>query len=241
MSNSNLKRVTYVLFAKKLSNVYLRQRIASDLSTKLEHIADYRADEIMKALEITDKELFMKFRDGKITLNQYKARLSEKRGLSTYKVLEDIWPQIHPTIKEDLKKNPEIHHQIYGKHATASDLQRPLADWELNPHCLRSIKYHHKKGQKKKSHHDINVSMIDEILNNRANDSGMHSKKDKSVAIDHNAAPKENQLVDARSLITVKAREKKEQEILKYIQNIYTLKQKLAKAIIDKAVNVEDM
>ena len=70
----------------------MRQRIASDLSTKLEHIAEYKADEIMKALEITDKELFIRFRDGIISLSQYKARLSEKRGFSKYKVLDDIWP-----------------------------------------------------------------------------------------------------------------------------------------------------
>ena len=59
LSNSKLKRLTGVLFEKKLSNPFLRQKLASDLSIYLQSKADYRADHIMRALEKTDKELFI--------------------------------------------------------------------------------------------------------------------------------------------------------------------------------------
>ena len=51
ISKSKLKRITCVLFEKKLSNPFLRQKIASDLSSHLQYKADYRADDIMKVLE----------------------------------------------------------------------------------------------------------------------------------------------------------------------------------------------
>ena len=104
----------------------------------------------MRALEHTDKVLFIQFRSGSITLNQFKARLTERRGVAKYKVIEDIWPNIHPQIKEELKTRPNIHDQIYGKGATVAEMQRPLEDWEFNPRCLRSIKYHHKKNSRRK-------------------------------------------------------------------------------------------
>ena len=140
ISESKLKRVTCVLFEKKLSNPYLRQKIASDLSIHLQHKADYRADDIMKALEKTDKDLFIQFRDGLITLNQFKARIAERRGVVKYKVLEDIYPSLEPSIKKEIEENPNIVELIYGKNATVADLQRPLEDWESNKRCLRSIK-----------------------------------------------------------------------------------------------------
>ena len=59
MSDSKLRRVTFIMFEKKLKNPFLRQKIASDLALKLKHIKDYRADDIMKVLEHTDKELLI--------------------------------------------------------------------------------------------------------------------------------------------------------------------------------------
>ena len=42
-------------------------------------------------------------------------------------------------------QNPNIVELIYGKNATVADLQRPLEDWEVNKHCLRSLKGPFKK------------------------------------------------------------------------------------------------
>ena len=159
LSNSKLKRLTCVLFERKLSNPFLRQKLASDLSTYLQPKADYRADHIMKALEKTDKDLFIQFRDGLITLNQFKARIAERRGLAKYKVLEDIYPNLHPSIKQEIEENPNIVELIYGKNATVADLQRPLEDWEVNKRCRRSI-----KGRVKKT--ETNTSDPEKIASN---------------------------------------------------------------------------
>ena len=55
------------------------------------------------------------------------------------------------------------------------------------------------------------------------------------------AQASKNALIDEKTLNTRKAIQKKEQEIQKHIQTIYLMKQKIAKAIIDKASKVEDM
>ena len=60
-------------------------------------------------------------------------------------MFEDIYPNLHPTIKEEIDQNPNIVELIYGKNATVADLQRPLEDWEINKHCLRSLKGPFKK------------------------------------------------------------------------------------------------
>ena len=101
-------------------------------------------------------------------------------------------------------------------------MQRPLEDWELNPRCLKSIKYHHKKGVKRKHDREESHSsiMLDDVNNSKSRDSVQmisHAKKEKSMSMEPVGSTVKHILIDERSLKTKKAREKKESEIKKYV------------------------
>ena len=68
-----------------------------------------------------------------------------------YLTYDDIYPGLPERVKEALKKTPNIFETLYGKNATVADMKRKLEPWEVNPRCLRSIKfkYNKKKVQKK--------------------------------------------------------------------------------------------
>ena len=75
-----------------------------------------------------------------------RARVAERRGIATYKVYDDIKSQLHPSITEDIENYDQTMKMLYGKDKIeVKDLLRPLEKWELNPRCLKSIKYFHKK------------------------------------------------------------------------------------------------
>lgn len=55
-------------------------------------------------------------------------------------VLDDIIDNLASVIKQKMD-------QRCGKTLEVKELLRPLENWEINPKCTRSIKYHHHKGK----------------------------------------------------------------------------------------------
>ena len=61
-------------------------------------------DDLKIVLPEADKNLFLKFRDGQLTLDQLKVRVNQKMGRAEYKCLDDLLAQ---GLNPDVKKNPE--------------------------------------------------------------------------------------------------------------------------------------
>lgn len=58
MSNSNLKRITHVLFRRKMENPYLLTTLATDLQAKLNGFKLFGQEDLEQVLLKTDKDLF---------------------------------------------------------------------------------------------------------------------------------------------------------------------------------------
>jgi len=69
LSKSNLKRITYVLFRKKLQNPFLCSSIASVLQDKLNGFKKFTQSELEDSLPYCDKDLFTQFRDKDISFD----------------------------------------------------------------------------------------------------------------------------------------------------------------------------
>lgn len=68
--------------------VYLKQEINGNFNRR----------QLEYALHQGDRDLFIKFRDQKITYDQFRARAAEKNGYATYIVLDDVKHKLNPKI-----------------------------------------------------------------------------------------------------------------------------------------------
>lgn len=68
MKESNLNKITFLIFEKKIQNEFTQQYLANQLAHKFES-KDYQPEDIKYQLKYCDKELFTDFRDGKISLD----------------------------------------------------------------------------------------------------------------------------------------------------------------------------
>ena len=59
-------------------------------------------DDLTDTLKDIDRDLFINFRDKKVTYDQIKARLAERRYNIIYKCLDDLKPEIDPEFYTDL-------------------------------------------------------------------------------------------------------------------------------------------
>ena len=93
-------------------------------------------------LEHCDKDLFIKYRDGTITLDQLKARVTERCFGIKYTVLDDLRPMILPQFLDEkkLKEFMPYMDMIYGKNPKVKELLRPLKPHEVDFKCLKSVK-----------------------------------------------------------------------------------------------------
>ena len=136
------------MFDRKLKDTDLCHDLAALLSFHLseKYKLDYDFEEVKQCLPWVDKTLFIEFRDERITLAQLKARLAERRGFAKYKVFDDVYSELTKEEKVKLLNQPNYAKFLFGKNPVAADFCRQLEPWESDPRCLRSIKYHHKKG-----------------------------------------------------------------------------------------------
>jgi len=173
--------------------------------------------------------------------------VAERRGFAKYKVLDDVYQDLPLEERERLaKQEPKFASFLFGKNPKPQDYCRDLAPWESNARCLRSIKYHHKKGSKSKfKFTTLPQQAICQSRNKSAVMSSFRSEgKEKTVGQSETAKEqsraKSNTLIDEKSLKTRKARLSKEQELKKHMSTLQKLKLKLAKQIVDKGVKIEE-
>jgi hypothetical protein len=72
---------------------------------------------------LCDKDQFAKFCDGRITFEQLRSRVAERRLKVKYTVLDDVRDRLDPSFMgENLKKfKPQIL-AVYGKNPSVTDL-----------------------------------------------------------------------------------------------------------------------
>lgn len=54
------------------------------------NLTQKQMDELKEVLPESDKNLFLQFREGQITLDQLKVRVNQKMGRANYKCLDDL-------------------------------------------------------------------------------------------------------------------------------------------------------
>jgi len=105
-------------------------------------LSDIRAEELMDDLKNADKDLFIKFRDSKISLDQLRARIAERRFNVRYVTLDDVKPKLAPEILEGLDEYEPIFKMLYGEgEVPVQEVLKPLAPHEANKRCLKSLRF----------------------------------------------------------------------------------------------------
>ncbi len=77
-------------YAKEVKSKEKVEQISSLLGEKLKSLTQKDLEDLKTVLPEADKNLFMKFRDGIISLDQLKARVNHKMKRATYKCLDDL-------------------------------------------------------------------------------------------------------------------------------------------------------
>jgi hypothetical protein len=101
----------------------------------------------MESLVNSDKDLFIGFRDGNMTMDQLKVRQAERLFNITFKCLDDLKERniIDERFYNNVDKFLPFFNLIYGDKATYKDVARELQPYESNLRCLKSIKYDPRK------------------------------------------------------------------------------------------------
>lgn len=103
---------------------------------------------ITELLKLTDKELYLRAREKKITLRQFKTRCMERLNNNQFPFIDydDIVHLIAPGAQNlDLKKLEKWTMAAFGKKVTEMKVEGPdsflkrMEDWQVEPRCLRSI------------------------------------------------------------------------------------------------------
>jgi hypothetical protein len=97
----------------------------------------------MEAILNSDKDLFIKFRDSRLTYDQLRARTAERKCNIVYRCLDDLKQKgdLDPKYYEDIEAFIPYFNMLYGANGTYKDVLRPLEPYEASKKCLKSIKY----------------------------------------------------------------------------------------------------
>ena len=103
---------------------------------------------IKDLLKLADKELYLRAREKKITIRQFKTRCMEILNGNQFPFIDydDVVHLIHPDCRNlDMRKVDKWAMAVYGKHLDELPLKGPdsfvngVEDWAAQPRCLRSI------------------------------------------------------------------------------------------------------
>lgn len=107
---SSLEWLPYETFSFIIQKPEVKNKIATYLQEKYGIFCSstekkFSRGEIDRVLTEVDKELFLKFRDQKITFDQVKARNAERLGIAKYKILDDLKEDMNPEFLENRENN----------------------------------------------------------------------------------------------------------------------------------------
>ena len=101
--NSDLSFLTQQQF-KILMNI---ERILTPLARELQYrhgFVHFTREELEDTMKTCFKDLYLQFRDTKITYDQLQARMAERKGIASYKVFDDIKCLLNPAQLERLER-----------------------------------------------------------------------------------------------------------------------------------------
>ena len=241
MTDSDLEHISFTLFDRKMRDPDISHELAALLSFHLseKYKREYDFEQLKVNLPFVDLALFKDLRDARITMTQLKARVAERRGFAKYKVFDDLFPELSLEERETLKKRDK-NSFLFGKNPKPEDFTRQLQPWESNPRCLRSIKYHHKKGSNNRNRYSIpyagakkkfvrvknEVAAASSNKKDNTNDTAVKEPASRSSKAKNQGG---NPLINEKSLISKKARISKEHELKKHLTTLNNLKRKLAR------------
>jgi|TARA_B110000285_G_C15020453_1_gene561273 hypothetical protein len=84
------KGLSYYQYEGLMNEEGVCDKIASTLMDRHEHLKNQPAKEVATYVKKSDKDLFLKLRDGHCTLDQLKARIAERTTGLKYVVLDDL-------------------------------------------------------------------------------------------------------------------------------------------------------
>lgn len=99
---SNLKFCPYATFQDVLSDPEIMNLLVIGLAETYKGKSIGRND-LEYSLRLSDKDLFIKFRDNKITYDQLRARGAALQKFATYMVLDDFKHKLNPKIMDNLE------------------------------------------------------------------------------------------------------------------------------------------
>ncbi|CDW81992.1 UNKNOWN [Stylonychia lemnae] len=198
---TDLHFMSYQCFKILLGNEEIMIPIARELQA-LHGYDKFTRQDLEDTIMQSDKDLFVQFRDKFISFDQLKARIAERQGLAKYTVYDDIKDTLHPSITQNLDKYDQTMKLLFKNKdkIEVSDLLRPLEAWEVNPKCLKSIQYVHKKKFKQSLNLNNQRIIVNQLRSLTEVPTNRKSEKDKNASVDATSRQmtKENLLNSAK-------------------------------------------
>ena len=124
-------------FTKILANKYIRADVVKKLNTNPQ-LRAVKKKELEFIMENCERDIFQKFRDNELSVDQLSQRVVERRFGLKYKTLDDLKPFLLPQFfDESVKERIPVLNLIYG--SNPSNINRELLPHEINFKCLKSV------------------------------------------------------------------------------------------------------
>ena len=95
-------KLSYYEYEGLMNEEGVCDKIASILVDRYEYLKNQSVKEVATYVKKSDKDLFIKLRDGQCTLDQLKARIAERTSGIKYVVLDDLNDQLDPRFYEEV-------------------------------------------------------------------------------------------------------------------------------------------
>ena len=118
------KSLSFYQYEALMNEEGVCDKIASILMERYEYLKNQSVKEVAAYVKKSDKDLFIKLRDGHYTLDQLKARIAERTTGLKYVVLDDLKDQLDPRFYEEVynpkeKKGDKASESKRGRHSAA--------------------------------------------------------------------------------------------------------------------------
>tara|TARA_B110000285_G_C14786961_1_gene451204 strand:+ start:169 stop:519 length:351 start_codon:yes stop_codon:yes gene_type:complete len=97
---------------------------------------------IKRCLQCYDKKLFLKLRNGELTVDQVDARISAKHFGVSYKVLDDLRDNLLPEVCNGFVDDSyfkKLYNKGLHEEVPLDEILKPREAWLSNAHCRRSL------------------------------------------------------------------------------------------------------
>lgn len=143
LKNSDLKFCSHEFFSQMKKSQRFMQLLCDVIYDSFNGELNINRNRLEYAIQQADKQLYCRFRDKKLTFDQFKARSAEINNLGGYHVLDDFREFLAPTleyIEQQKKGGLKVLKSVAGR--TVDEIVNPANDVS-NPRCIRSLHQDH--------------------------------------------------------------------------------------------------